>query len=226
MAKILIAEDDMDLGQSVERYLKGQGYTVDRVGDGTEAASYLRTYDYDLVLLDWQLPGRSGVDVLSELRGRGLTVPVIMVTGMGAIENKELGLESGADDYITKPYEMRELLARVRSSLRRAQGQLISPVYTAGPLSLDSRSRRVTINDTPIDLLPKEFQLLQFFLSHRGEVFSPESLLDRVWPSDSEATAEAVRSTFKRLRKKVDIEGLLLKTVYGVGYMLDCSGDK
>lgn len=226
MAKVLVVEDDKDLAQTVERYLKGQGFDVDRVADGLEASSHLRTYPYDLILLDWQLPGMSGVEILREIRIRGVATPVIMVTGLGGIEHTEQGLESGADDYITKPYDLRELLARVKSVLRRAQGQVTESVLKAGQISLDPKPRRVTVAGQVVELLPKEFQLLQFFMLNANEVFSPNALLDRVWPTDSEATADAIRSTFKRLRKKVDDQGLVLKTVYGVGYMIDTSGDK
>ncbi|MBS2006632.1 MAG: response regulator transcription factor [Cyanobacteria bacterium SZAS TMP-1] len=221
MAKVLIVEDDIELARSVERYLKGQGYNVDMVHDGNEAASYLRSYSYDLLLLDWQLPGRPGVEILQELRSRGLTTPTIMVTGLNSLDHKERGLDSGADDYITKPYEMRELLARVRSVLRRSQGQASADSISAGPITLDCKSRRVSVNGAAVELLPKEFQLLQFLMLHQNEVFSPTALLDRVWPTDSEATAEAIRSTYKRLRKKVDPEGTVLKTVYGVGYIVE-----
>jgi DNA-binding response OmpR family regulator len=225
MSKILIVEDDLDLAQTVERYLKGQGFNVDRVGDGNDASSYLRTYPYDLVLLDWQLPGKAGVEILQEIRSRGLTTPVIMVTGLSSIENKEAGLETGADDYLTKPYDMRELLARVRSVLRRSQGQTASPLLQAGHICLDPKPRRVTVEGVVVDLLPKEFQLLQFLMLNPNQVFSPTALLDRVWPTESEATGDAIRSTFKRLRKKVDAQGVVLKTVYGVGYIIDTAGE-
>jgi DNA-binding response OmpR family regulator len=226
MAKVLVVEDDKDLAQTVERYLKGQGYDVYHLLDGQEAASHLRTYPYDLILLDWQLPGLSGVEILRHIRTRGISTPVIMVTGLSGIEHTEQGLESGADDYITKPYDLRELLARVKSVLRRAQGLVTGGLLQAGHISLDPKPRRVTVSGQVVELLPKEFQLLQFFLLNANEVFSPNALLDRVWPTESEATADAIRSTFKRLRKKVDEEGVVLKTVYGVGYMADTSGDK
>ena len=225
MAKVLVVEDDKDLAQTVERYLKGQGFDVDHVADGLEASSHLRTYPYDLILLDWQLPGMSGVELLREARLRGLTTPVIMVTGLGGIEHTEAGLESGADDYITKPYDLRILLARVKSVLRRAQGNVTDPVLKAGHISLDPKPRRVTISGQVVELLPTEFRLLQFFMLNANEVFSPNALLDRVWPTDSDATADAIRSTFKRLKKKVDNDGQVLKTVYGVGYILDTSGE-
>jgi DNA-binding response OmpR family regulator len=226
LAKVLVVEDDKDLAQTVERYLRGQGFDVDHVADGLEASSHLRTYPYDLILLDWQLPGMSGVEILREARVRGLKTPVIMVTGLGGIEHTEEGLESGADDYITKPYDLRILLARVKSVLRRAQGNVTDPVLIAGHISLDPKPRRVTVSGQVMELLPKEFQLLQFFMLNANEVFSPNALLDRVWPTDSDATADAIRSTFKRLKKKVDSDGHVLKTVYGVGYILDTSGEK
>ncbi|MBU6454844.1 MAG: response regulator transcription factor [Cyanobacteria bacterium REEB67] len=224
MAKVLIVEDDLDLAHTVERYLKGQGFSVDMVHDGAEVSSYLIAYPYDLILLDWQLPGMAGVDILRELRGRGLTTPVIMATGMNRIDDKERGLETGADDYITKPYDMRELLARVRALLRRSQGQVASSGLMVGPIALDAKGRRATVSGASVALLPKEFQLLHFLLLHPDQVFSPDALLDRVWPSESDATAEAIRSTYKRLRKKVDPDGLVLKTVYGVGYIADTKG--
>ena len=220
MAKILIVEDNEDLANTVRTFLMFEHHTVEHIVDGQDASDHLRTFQYDLIVLDWTLPRLTGLDILRRFRQLGGTTPVLMLTGHDTITEKEAGLDSGADDYLTKPFHMKELGARVRALLRRPTA-VNANVLEAGKLTIDTAKYRVTVNGEPMTLVPREFQLLEFFMRHPNQVFSPEALLNRVWPSDSEATTEALRTALKRLRKKVDPEGSLLRTVHGVGYILE-----
>ncbi|MBX9573152.1 MAG: response regulator transcription factor [Candidatus Obscuribacterales bacterium] len=222
MAKILIVEDNEDLANTVRTFLMFEHHTVEHLVDGQEASDHLRTFQYELIILDWSLPNLSGLDILKRFRSLGGTTPVLMLTGHDTVSEKEAGLDSGADDYLTKPFHMKELGARVRALLRRPAA-VNSNVLEAGNITIDTAKYRVTVNGEPMTLVPREFQLLEFFMRHPNQVFSPEALLNRVWPSDSEATTEALRTALKRLRKKVDPDGNLLRTVHGVGYILEVS---
>ncbi len=220
MAKILVVEDNVELAEQVRTALLFEHHTVESVHDGRDAFGNLRAFQYDLVILDWDLPGMSGLDICKEYRGSGGVTPILMLTGKGGIAEKESGLDAGADDYLTKPFHLKELLARTRALLRRSP-QLTDNVLKAGSLTLDPKKYRVVKEGQVIFLVPKEFAILEFLMRHPNEVFAPEALLNRIWPSDSEATAEALRTAMKRLRKKVDPEGQYLRTVHGVGYILE-----
>ena len=222
MAKILLAEDDADMASMVEDWLNHEQHTVEVVVNGADALDRMRFYSYDLIILDWELPKMSGIDALKEYRGQGGLTPVLMLTGRGQVIHKTEGLDSGADDYLTKPFDGQELSARIRALLRRATKQP-SNVLSAGSLSLDTATRAVLKNGKPLNLLPKEFVLLEFFMRHAGEVFSPEALLDRVWKSDSDSSLDAVRMCIKRLREKIDPPDgpSMITTVHRVGYRFD-----
>lgn len=202
--------------------LKAQNYLVDHVANGSEALERLKFFDYDLIVLDWQLPGMAGVDVCSNFRSRGGTTPVLMLTGKRSVDDKEQGLDAGADDYLTKPFQPRELTARLRALLRRPQGS-VSKTLKARDLELDPSTHKVTRAGNDINLLPKEFALLEFLMRHPNQVFSGEALIDRVWSTDSEATSTAVRINVNRLRGKIDSkdEPSFISTVHGVGYRFD-----
>lgn len=221
MAKIILIEDNHDLANSVRTYLLFEHHTVEHVDDGQSGFEHLRSFQYDLILLDWHLPRLSGIDILRRYRELGGRTPVLMMTGNDDVDEKERGLDTGADDYLTKPFQMKELGARVRALLRRPAMVSDTNVLRAGNISIDTQKYRVTVNEAPMTLVPREFQLLEFFMRHPNQVFSAEALLNRVWPSDSEATTEALRTALKRLRKKVDPDGNLLRTVHGVGYILE-----
>jgi DNA-binding response OmpR family regulator len=222
MAKVLLVEDDKDLANMVRTYLLFEHHAVESLFDGKDAADYLRHYPYDIIILDWDLPEKSGIEVLKEFRERGGTTPVLMLTGKTGLTDKEEGLDAGADDYLAKPFEMRELGARVRALLRRPS-VILSNTLRAGDIVLDATKYRVWKTDKPVSLVPKEFKLLEFFMRHPNQVFTPEALLNRVWPTESESTEEALRTAIKRLRKKVDPEGTILRTIHGVGYILEAS---
>lgn len=222
MAKILLVEDDKDLCAMIEDALVSQQHTVEMVHTGMDARDRLLTFNYDAVILDWNLPGLTGVSVLKELRERGNATPVIMLTGKSASEEKEIGLDTGADDYLTKPFSMRELQARIRALLRRPQG-FTGTVLTAGDLTLDPVLRKVSRNGTELKLLPKEIALLEFFMRHKGQLFTAEAVLNRVWSSESEASPDSFRTCLKRLRQKIDQDGneSIIEYVHGLGYRLN-----
>lgn len=220
MAKILLVEDDQQLGDMVRTALLFEHHSVDIVNNGLDGREHLAMNPYDVVILDWGLPDMSGIDICRSFRAKGGVTPILMLTGKDTIAEKETGLDAGADDYLTKPFNMRELTARVRALLRRP-GAVIDNVLRAGSLSLDPKKHRAYLNGEALSLVPKEFSLLEFFMRHPGQVFTPEALLEHVWPTDSDSTSLAVRTTMKRLRKKIDPEGTLLRTEHGVGYMLD-----
>lgn len=222
MAKVLLVEDDADLANTVRTTLLFEHHQVELIESGSDADIQLKTFDYDLIILDWGLPGKTGIEICRDFRSAGKKTPILLLTGKDSIADKEIGLDAGADDYLTKPFDMRELSARVRALLRRA-AQVTENVLVAGDIALDTIKYRVSKLNNPVDLQPKEFQLLEFFMRHPNQVFSAEALLARVWPSDSEATTEALRTTLKRLRRKVDPDGTLIRTVHGVGYVLEHS---
>jgi DNA-binding response OmpR family regulator len=223
MAKILIVEDEPDLAEPVRAYLTHEHHLVEVVADGNEAVERLRFYKYDLIIMDWMLPGMHGVDVCKHFRAGGGTTPILMLTSRKQVNDKITGLDSGADDYLTKPFDVQEIAARVRALLRRPSA-VTSNVLTARNLVLETSTFRVTRDGEEISLLPKEFALLEFFMRHPNQVFSAEALLDRVWSSESEASPETIRTYIKRLRQKIDIKGeknSIISTVHGVGYKLD-----
>jgi len=182
----------------------------------------LKFYQYDVVILDWQLPGMTGIEVIREYRSFGGKTPVLMLTGKSAIPEKEEGFDSGVDDYLTKPFHMKELSARLRALLRRPD-TLVSEALQIGALKMDRRTHVVLLDGKEVDLKPTEYALLEFLMRHPGQVFAPEALLDRVWSSQSDASVDALTTCIKRLRKKISSEGQesIIKTIYGVGYKLE-----
>lgn len=221
MAKILLVEDDLDLAGRIIEWLQFEKHAVESVTDGREASDLVKFYKYELLILDWNLPGKSGLEICKEHRAAGGTTPVLILTGRGEIEEKEAGLDSGADDYLTKPFHMKELSARVRALLRRAS-RVQQTVIQVGSLELDTNSHTVTQEGKELQLLPKEFALLEFFMRHPDEVFSPEALLDRIWSTSSESSTDTIYTYIKTLRKKIakDGEKSPIRTVHGIGYKL------
>ena len=221
MSKILLIDDDRQLVESLTMFLESEMFTMEAVLTGEDARDRLRHYSYDLIILDWSLPDISGVTLLKQFRLEGKTTPVLMLTGRVEIEEKEEGFDAGADDYLTKPFSTRELLARSRALLRRFSGST-SNTLSIDSLTLNVATRDVRRNGRSIDLLPKEFAVLEFLLRHPNQVFTGQALLNHVWASESEASVDAVRTCMMRLRKKLqqDDETTLIHTVYGVGYKL------
>lgn len=219
MAKILLVEDDQSLSDRICMWLDSQNHQVEVLADGAEATEHLRLYQYELVILDWELPGQSGIEVLRGYRAGGGQTPVLMLTGKGAVPDKELGLDSGADDYLTKPFDPRELGARIRAILRRASTQKDN-VLRVGSVALDTVSGKLRIDDVDVPLMPREYALLELLLRNPDRLFHSEELLNRVWESDSEATVYTLRQYVYQLRKKLAGHGAgkLIETVHGTGY--------
>lgn len=226
MARILIADDDTQLCGLIEDWLVHQKYTVDVAHNGGDAQEMIRTYDYDVIVLDWDMPELSGIQVCKDYREKGGTNPVLMLTGKSSIDSKEVGFDAGADDYLTKPVELREFSARIRALLRRKPTKAVATL-NVGDLCLDSAKRTVTKKGKELELWPIEFALLEFLMSHPNQVFNSDALLHQVWKSEASAGPEAVRTTIKRLRKRIDGESKksMLKNVYGFGYKLTADDD-
>ena len=218
MARILLAEDDTLAAQLLKDVLEGERHTVDMVHDGNDALSMLGAYSFDILILDITMPGLDGLSVLKEFRRNGGLNPVLILSGRGKSEDKALGLDLGADDYMSKPYDVRELSSRIRALLRR-DPQLAPEIIQCGNLKLDSKAGKLHRGLEEIKLLPKEYLLLEFLMRHQNQLFSAQDLLNKVWPSDSEATEIGVRTTVARIRKKLgDEESALLQSIYGLGY--------
>lgn len=222
MAKILLVDDDTDMTAVLGEWLEGEGYIVESAENGEDALSRLAHYEYDIVVMDVGLPDIQGFEVCSTYRARGGSLPVIMLTGRGQIADKTQGFESGADDYLTKPFHPVELGARLRALLRRP-AQILSEVIQIGHIAVDANSRRVLKNGIEIKLLPQEFNLLLFFMRNPNKVFSSEEILDKVWSNEKDTAPDTVRVHINKLRKKIEDEGKpsLLRTVHGSGYILD-----
>lgn len=222
MAKILIVDDDTNMANLVHDFLKLNNYVVDVLHTGKEALERIKFYPYDLIILDWGLPDLSGLDILKEFRTAGGDAKIIMMTGRTKIDEKESGLDAGADDYLTKPVDLRELTARVRALLRRPT-QVTAQEIKIKSLVLDPNALRVTKDGKDVTLAPREFALLEFFMRHPNEVFSADAILDRVWPTDSDASSTSLRTCIKKLRQKIDAddESSFITNISGVGYRFE-----
>lgn len=216
---MLLAEDDVALCENVEQLLCAQGFLVDAVIDGSDAMVYLKSFAYDLLILDWDLPGLSGVEICKQFRMSGGMTPILILTGKSSVDEKSIGLDAGADDYVTKPFHPKELQSRIRALLRRP-ANVIGERMTAHGLTIDETERTLTKDGKSIELQPLEFALLLFFMKNRGQIFSADSLAKRVWDSDSDVSTEAIYASLRRLRKKIDTEGSpsLIVNLHGIGY--------
>ena len=222
---ILVAEDEGALITLLRYNLEREGYRVLEAQDGEEALLVAAEEKPDLVLLDWMLPQLSGIEVCRRLRGRQETrnVPIIMLTARGEETDRIRGLDTGADDYMTKPFAMTELLARLRAVLRRIRPSLAEDVVTVGDIEMDRGAHRVRRAGVEVHLGPTEYKLLDHLIQHPGRVFSREQLLDAVWGSDVYVEARTVDVHVGRLRKALNIEGVSdpIRTVRSAGYSLD-----
>ena len=220
--KILLVEDDTKIARFVELELMHEGYAVTKAFDGRQGLTLALEGNFDLLLLDIMLPGISGLDLLGRLRQDPATarLPVIMLTAKTSEYDRVMGLDSGADDYISKPFGVMELLSRIRAVLRRVEKPPLSPVLTAGPLAVDTGRRTVTDGERDIALTFKEFELLCCLIRNRGLVLTREKLLETVWGFDFEGESRTVDMHIKSLRQKLGPLGELIQTVRGVGYKL------
>lgn len=221
MAKILIVEDDLILADYVKKWLESENHVVDHLDDGQEAISHLKIYEYDVVVLDVGLPGMSGIEVIRTYRQAGGKTPVIFLTGKDSIDDKMTGLDSGGDDYLTKPFNVKELSARIRALLRRTP-DVNKDSLTYHDISMDTSTRTVKRGKRDVKLSAKEFALLEFLMRHPEQVFSAQALIDRVWTSYSDVSPESVRTYVTRLRSKIDDEDkpTIIQSLYGAGYKL------
>lgn len=226
MARILVAEDDAELVVLIRRWLELEGHGCDHVKDGREASLALETSVYELVILDLGLPESDGLEVLRKYRRTGGKTPVLILTGKGEIEDKLAGFRTGADDYLTKPFDGRELIARVSALLRRP-ADFHGEGLRTGPLELVPSLHAVKLDGKKIALVRREYALLQFFMRYPNQLFGPDRILDAVWSNKSEGSYEALTSCVKRLRKKLDRpdQPSLIKNVHGVGYGLFPEGE-
>lgn len=226
MAKLLCVEDDIELARTIQDWLELEGHMVETAASGSDALALLGTNDYELIVLDINLPDGSGIELCRSYRRAGGSAAVIFLTGRDSVEDKVIGLDSGADDYLTKPFHTSELVARVRALLRRASKVQVDELIF-GAIRVDTRKHLVFAGEEEVRLSPQEFSLLEFFLRHPDEVFSAETLMQRVWSSYSEASIQAVKVAINRLRSKLKATGeeepVKIVTVHGVGYRL--SGD-
>lgn len=229
IAKLLIVEDDPDVRSSLERRFRFEGFKVTTAERGEEALNILSSEEPDLVLLDVMLPGLDGFVVAERIRSFS-NVPILMLTAKDSVEDRVGGLECGADDYLVKPFELPELLARVRALLRRARlsadsgtGSEDDDTLVFGGISLNRKTREVTTDNEPLDLTPREFNLLEYFLQHPRQVLTRDQILEAVWGYDSEGSSNLVDVYVLQLRKKIESRGASdrwLHTVRGVGYTL------
>jgi DNA-binding response OmpR family regulator len=220
--KILVVEDDRKVACFIEQGLREEGYAVDVARDGDEATMMAHVYDYDLLLLDVMLPGKSGLQLAAELRREGRETPILMLTARDTTEDVVRGLDAGADDYLPKPFKFDELLARVRALVRRG-GAGRTELLRYGPLELDRLKHRARVNGQALELTPKEFHLLQHFLLHAEEVVRRTELLEKVWDMHFDPESNVVDVHVGNLRRKLrDATGLeLIHTVRGVGFRLE-----
>lgn len=201
--KILLVEDDLELSANVREWLSAERYDISECASGNEALERLKEQDYDLIILDIQLPGLNGIEVCKSYRATRGSTPILMLTGKGTVDDRVVGLDAGADDYLAKPFSLKELTARVRALLRRP-AELKSNVLEVGCLKLDTSKYRISKNGIEMQLMPRDFALLEFFMRNPDKVFSADALLNRVWSDDSDASPDALRTAIKRIRKKLD----------------------
>ena len=237
MARILVVEDEQSLNDLVARLLRQEGHSIRQAFDGESALLEVRAFSPDLIVLDWMLPKLDGPAVASRLRDEGLLVPIIMLTARAEESDLILGLDAGADEYVTKPFKNRELIARVRAHLRRqgmhqeaiAESVADAPnqepdLVSVGPIAINLEGRSAFIHDHEIDLTPKEFELLALFVQNPGRAFSRDYLLERVWGDEVFVNDRTVDTNVQRLRRKLGDESDMIRTVWGVGYKLQRDG--
>lgn len=221
MAKVLVVEDDTAIAQVVRDSLSAENYVIDVAGTVQDARHFLQISSYDAIVLDWELPDGAGIEICRDLRQAGEPIPILMLTARATTGDRVQGLDSGADDYLTKPFECSELVARVRSLLRRLWHKKAESL-SYGILEMDIQTRRVFVEGNEVKLLKKEFELLELLLRHPTERFSTEGLLERLWGDDRETGSDAVFQCIRRLRRKLDKPDSpsLIVLDHGYGYRL------
>jgi two-component system response regulator PhoP len=217
--RILVVEDEPALQEQVRSQLEAQGYTVDATGEGKEGLYLATEYPYDAAIVDIGLPGLSGLDIIARLRSRGSHLPILVLTARGRWQDKVQGLETGADDYLTKPFETEELLARLKALLRRAAGAAQNVLH-CGPVTLNLGTQKVSVDGQEVELTSYEYRLLEHLARERRRVLSKDELAAHLYPHDEERDSNVIEVLIGRLRRKLDPDGSLqpLETVRGRGY--------
>ncbi|SRR5690606_19191216 len=218
--RILVIEDDPTLGNALREFLGQQGYAVDWLQEGDSVVETLVGQHYDLLLLDLNLPGKSGLEVLRELRSAGQTMPVLILTARDSVEDRVAGLDSGADDYVTKPFELPELAARVRALGRRRSGQA-QPIVEAGPLQFDTVGREVRVGGERLNLSVRELSVLEMLMMRAGRVVTKQQIVNSLSAWDADFSENAVEVYIYRLRRRLEGTGASIQTVRGFGYLLE-----
>ena len=218
--RILIAEDDPVLADGLTRALRQSDFAVDCASDGAQADHMLASQHYDLLILDLGLPKLNGFEVLQRLRRRGATVPALVLTARDAVADRVKGLDLGADDYLTKPFELPELEARVRALIRRGQSGG-SSLLTHGQLTLDTSGRRAMLAGTPLELSARELGVLEILMLRSGRVVNKDQLADQIYGWNEEVGGNAIEVVVHRLRKKLESSGVTIRTIRGLGYLLE-----
>jgi DNA-binding response OmpR family regulator len=221
MAKLLLVEDDKQLAEMIASWLRREHYAIEVTHDGKDGLERLICSEYDLAIVDWNLPGMDGPEICQNYRRNKGAAPIIMLTGRASIDEKVTGFDAGADDYLTKPFNMQELGARVKALLRRGR-HVDEDVLQAHGIALNPTKHSVFKNGIELSLVPKEFALLEFFMRNPQTIFTNEALFRHVWRSDSDASDTAIRTCLKRLRQKIDDGEVdsIIETIPRVGYRL------
>ena len=219
--RLLVVEDQKDLNEIIVRKLTNEHYSVDACYTGNDALDFIRCAEYDGIILDIMLPGITGIGVLREMRASGNNTPVLLLTAMGTVEDRVAGLDAGADDYLVKPFDFNELLARVRAIVRRG-GERAGNVMTSGDLTLDSASRTVIRGGQEIKLTAKEFDILEYLMQNQGRVLSRDKLSNHIWNYDYDGGSNVIDVYMYHLRRKIDrdFDEMKIQTVKGAGYMI------
>jgi two-component system, OmpR family, response regulator PhoP len=217
--RVLVVEDEPQLREQLCSTLQAQGYAVDATGEGKEGLFFATEYPIDAAVVDLGLPGLSGLDIIRRLRGKGSRLPILILTARGRWQDKVEGLEAGADDYLTKPFQVEELLARLKALLRRAAA-LAQEVMQCGPLAINMSEQKVLLNGTPVDLTSFEYHLLEHLVRERRRVVSKDELAAHLYPHDEERDSNVIEVLIGRLRRKLDPDGNVqpLETLRGRGY--------
>ena len=220
--KILLVEDELKLARAIKAGLVQDGYAVDHLPTADEGLAYAETEQYDVIVLDRMLPGgKDGLDICKTLRAQGNTTPILMLTARGETVDRVAGLDAGADDYLVKPFDFSELLARLRA-LKRRPGQSVGPVIAIGDLGIDTVQKRVTVAGAPVKLSKKEYALLEYLAHHTDSISSKDQILDHVWDFDADVLPNTVEVFIRSLRKKIDDPQAdsHIETIRGFGYRL------
>lgn len=220
---ILLAEDDLQLGELIGFMLKKVGYKLDWVMEGEDAYEYAKASHYDVLILDWMMPNGDGISVCRKLRREGYSGAILMLTAKDAVEDRINGLDAGADDYLIKPFEIDELLARIRALTRRNYAPILEDHISIHGLVINRTSQTVLRGKEEIQLSPREFQLLDLLVQNKGQVLPRELILDRIWGLDADVSTKTIDATIKLLRKKLSLFGKqdILQSIRGVGYKVE-----